>query len=100
MQTLAQDVDKLKADLEAVSEQALAARAAEAQAAQGASQEALDKAAAALEAAKCELAGMESGDGRDESNRSLPERLHDTEAEAVRVRSRACCAHRTVGGAA
>ena len=99
MQTLAQEMEKLKADLGAVSEEALAARAAEAAAAQAASREALAKAAAALEAAKCELAGMESGDGRDESNRSLPERLRDTEAEAVRssVTASLCMCQRSIG---
>lgn len=35
------------------------------------------------EAAKCELAGAKSGDGRDETNRSLPERLRETESEIV-----------------
>jgi hypothetical protein len=78
------EVKKLRADLEAISEVRLAERAAEAQARMAASQEVLDKAAKELEAAKSELAGLESGDGRDASSRSLPERLKDAEAEVVR----------------
>ncbi|GLC36640.1 hypothetical protein PLESTB_000125000 [Pleodorina starrii] len=35
----------------------------------------------AVEAATCELAGAEAGDGRDESNRSLQERLADAQVQ-------------------
>lgn len=38
----------------------------------------------AVEAAQRELAGAEAGDGRDQSNRSLQERLIDTENSQVR----------------
>jgi structural maintenance of chromosome 2 len=40
---------------------------------------AVEAANAAVEAAQRELAGAETGDGRDKSNRSLQERLSDAE---------------------
>ena len=43
----------------------------------------LDAASAAVEAAARELAGAEAGDGRDESNRSLQERLADAQRSQV-----------------
>ena len=46
-------------------------------------QRCLDAAATAVEAAARELAGAEAGDGRDESNRSLQERLADTQRAQV-----------------
>ena len=46
-------------------------------------QRSLDAASAAVEAAARELAGAEAGDGRDESNRSLQERLADTQRARV-----------------
>ncbi len=48
-------------------------------------QKSLDAASAAVEAAARELAGAEAGDGRDESNRSLQERLADTQRAQVRA---------------
>ena len=42
-----------------------------------------EKASSAIEAAQRELAGAEAGDGRDESNRTLQERLADTENSQV-----------------
>ena len=46
-------------------------------------QSSLDAASAAVEAAARELAGAEAGDGRDESNRSLQERLADAQRSQV-----------------
>ena len=43
----------------------------------------MTEAEAEYEFAKCEVSGAESGDGRDEKNRSLPERLRDLESEIV-----------------
>ena len=43
----------------------------------------LQAAQAAMEAAQRELAGAEAGDGRDESNRSLQERLADAQTAQV-----------------
>ena len=40
-------------------------------------------ATAAIEAAQRELAGAEAGDGRDESNRSLQERVADAQTAQV-----------------
>ncbi len=44
---------------------------------------AADAATAAIEAAQRELAGAEAGDGRDESNRSLQERVADAQTAQV-----------------
>ena len=44
---------------------------------------ALEAAEKAVNAAQCELAGAEAGDGRDESNRSMQERLADVRNEQV-----------------
>ena len=41
------------------------------------------RASAAVEAAQRELAGAEAGDGRDESNRSMQERLADAQNAQV-----------------
>ena len=46
---------------------------------------------AAVEAAQRELAGVEAGDGRDESNRSLQERLADAQNAQVSM----ACNHRS-----
>ena len=48
-----------------------------------AAQRGLEVASAAVEAAARELAGAEAGDGRDESNRSLQERLADAQRMQV-----------------
>lgn len=45
----------------------------------------LESANNAVEAAQRELAGAEAGDGRDESNRSLSERLRDAENAQARL---------------
>lgn len=48
-----------------------------------AAQAALHAASSAVEAAARELAGAETGDGRDESNRSMQERLADAQTAQV-----------------
>jgi structural maintenance of chromosome 2 len=78
------EAEKLKAALVDVSEENIAAAAEEAQRQLATQHEALENAAHEVDTAKAELAGIESGNGRDESNRSMPERLRDTEAEIVR----------------
>ena len=50
----------------------------------------LRRATAAVEAAQREVAGAEAGDGRDESNRTLQERLADAQNAQVRA-DRSCC---------
>lgn len=52
---------------------------AAAEAKRDAAREALGAAEKGVEAAQRELAGAEAGDGRDESNRSLQERLADAQ---------------------
>lgn len=84
LQAHAAEVGKLGAALEGASEERIAAAAVDAAEQLAARQQALDEAAREVEGAKAELAGIESGDGRDESNRSMPERLRDTEADMVR----------------
>ncbi len=77
---------QLQAAAEALDEAGLARRADEASAARDAARAALEAAEHAVEAAGRELAGAEAGDGRDESNRSLQERLADARnAQARRM---------------
>ncbi len=52
---------------------------------------AADAAAGAVEAAVRELAGAEAGDGRDESNRSVQERLADAQTAQVDPPLRVLC---------
>ena len=59
------------------------ARLAAAQADRDQAQAACQQAAAGVEAAERELAGAQAGDGRDESNRSLQERLADAQNAQV-----------------
>jgi hypothetical protein len=79
------ELEKLQADLHAISKEHLAEKITDAQAKMAVSQQFVNKAAKDLDAAKTELAGLESGDGRDVSSRSLPERLKHAEAEIVRT---------------
>lgn len=92
----AQALDKALQELDQAGVQArvLAAQ----QARDGARAEA-DRAAAAAEAAERELAGAKAGDGRDESNKSIQERLEDarngakaadSEAKAAQIRIKHC----------
>ena len=66
-----------------LAEESLKARLGEATAERDAATLALEAADTAVEAAQRELAGAEAGDGRDESNRSLSERLRDAENAQV-----------------
>lgn len=59
------------------------ARLAAAQADRDQAQAASQQATAGVEAAERELAGAQAGDGRDESNRSLQERLADAQNAQV-----------------
>ncbi|KAA6425080.1 MAG: structural maintenance of chromosomes 2 [Trebouxia sp. A1-2] len=89
---LADAADKLskrliEASIEELAQEGMEARLAAAQADSDQAQAACQQAAVAVEAAERELAGAQAGDGRDESNRSLQERLADahnaqTSAEA------------------
>lgn len=62
-----------------MAEEALAGKLATATAARDAAEAAHQAAVAAVEAAQRELAGAEAGDGRDQSNKSLQERLADAQ---------------------
>lgn len=70
---------QLQASLEELAEESLLAKRQAAQADHDAAARDVEKANTAVEAAQRELAGAEAGDGRDESNRSLQERLADAE---------------------
>ena len=83
MQGYAAELERLEAALAEISEENMAAAAAATQEKLEASKAELDTAVAVLNTAKGELAGIESGDGRDESNRSMPERLRDMKSELV-----------------
>ena len=70
---------QIEASIEELAQEGMEARLAAAQTARDQSQAACEEAGAAVEAAERELAGAQAGDGRDESNRSLQERLGDAE---------------------
>ena len=70
---------QIRASIAELAEESLEARVAETTAEKDAAAVGLDAANAAVEAAQRELAGAETGDGRDKSNRSLQERLGDAE---------------------
>lgn len=73
----------MKAALAQLAAGGLEARAKEASEGRDRAAAELDAAHAAVEAVQRELAGAEAGDGRDESNRSLQERLADTQTAQV-----------------
>ncbi|KAL3142691.1 hypothetical protein ABBQ38_002993 [Trebouxia sp. C0009 RCD-2024] len=87
---LADAADKLskwliEASIQELAQEGMEARLAAAQAARDQSQAAVEEAGAAVEAAERELAGAQAGDGRDESNRSLQERLADAQNAQARL---------------
>lgn len=69
--------------MEELGVEVLAARLATATADRDAAAAEVEKSSAAVEAATRELAGAEAGDGRDESNRSMQERLADAQTAQV-----------------
>ena len=76
---------QLRSAIAELGEEALAARRDAAATAHADAAQAESAAATAVEAAVRELAGAEAGDGRDESNRSLQERLADAQTAQVRT---------------
>jgi len=70
---------QLKAALKELAEQDMEGKVAKAKEDRDTAKAALEAAEHAVEAATRELAGAEAGDGRDESNRSLQERLADAQ---------------------
>lgn len=84
MQAQTAEISRIDAALDAASAERVAAAAADAQERLQACQAGLDTAGKEVDAAKAEVAGIESGDGRDEQGRSMPERLRDFEADIVR----------------
>ena len=70
---------QLQASLKELAEESILARMEAAESDLRAAGAGVDAANAAVEAAQRELAGAEAGDGRDESNRSLQERVADAE---------------------
>lgn len=79
-------MEQITASLAELDEAGLAAQLAAATKAEAAAQAACEAATAAVEGAQREIAGAEAGDGRDESNRSLQERLADAHNAQVRLR--------------
>ena len=76
---------QVRASIAELAEDALEARVTEATDQRDAASQSLEAANHAVEAAQRELAGAEAGDGRDESNRSLSERLRDAENAQVSI---------------
>lgn len=74
---------QIEASIEELAQEGMEARLAAAQADSDQTQAACQQAAVAVEAAERELAGAQAGDGRDESNRSLQERLADAQNAQV-----------------
>lgn len=70
---------QIEASIQELAQEGMEVRLAAAQAGRDQSQAACEEAGAAVEAAERELAGAHAGDGRDESNRSLQERLADAQ---------------------
>ena len=68
---------QIEASIEELAQEGMEAKLTAAEADRDQAQAASQQAAAAVEAAERELAGAQAGDGRDESNRSLQERLAD-----------------------
>ena len=68
---------QIEASISELAQEGMEARLAAAQTAKDEGQAACEAAAASVEAADRELAGAQAGDGRDESNKSLQERLAD-----------------------
>lgn len=85
---------RLETDAAELASSDTAATAAAAQQEREAAAAALEAAEKAVKAAQCELAGAEAGDGRDESNRSMQERLADTRNEQVSLtQAQHACMH-------
>lgn len=76
---------QIEASIQELAQEGMEARLAAAQAARDQSQAAVEEAGAAVEAAERELAGAQAGDGRDQSNRSLQERLADAQNAQARL---------------
>ncbi len=74
---------QIEASIEELAQEGLEARLAVAQADNDHAQAACQQAGVAVEAAERELAGAQAGDGRDESNKSLQERLADAQNAQV-----------------
>ncbi len=74
---------RLESDAAELASSDMAAKAEAAQQERDAAAAALAAAEKTVHAAQCELAGAEAGDGRDESNRSMQERLADLRNEQV-----------------
>ena len=74
---------QIEASIEELAQEGMEARLGAAQADSNQAQAACQQAAVAVEAAERELAGAQAGDGRDESNRSLQERLADAQNAQV-----------------
>ncbi|DBA81803.1 hypothetical protein WJX77_004664 [Trebouxia sp. C0004] len=89
---------QIEASIEELAQEGMEARLAAAQADSDQAQAACQQAGVAVEAAERELAGAQAGDGRDESNKSLQERLADaqnaqTSAEADAKQADMCSKH-------
>ena len=76
---------QIEASIQELAQEGMETRLAAAQAGRDQSQAACQEAGTAVEAAERELAGAQAGDGRDESNRSLQERLADAQNAQARL---------------
>ena len=76
---------QIEASIQELAQEGIETHLAAAQAARDQSQSACEEAGVAVEAAERELAGAQAGDGRDESNRSLHERLADAQNAQARL---------------
>ena len=76
---------QIEASIQELAQEGMEMRLAAAQAARDQRQAACEEAGTAVEAAERELAGAQAGDGRDESNRSLQERLADAQNAQARL---------------
>ena len=78
-------VVQIEVSIQELAQEGMETRLAAAQVARDQKQTACEEAGAAVEAAERELAGAQAGDGRDESNRSLQERLADAQNAQARL---------------
>lgn len=88
-------VIQIEASIQELAQEGMEVRLAAAQAGRDQSQAASEEAGAAVEAAERELAGAQAGDGRDESNKSLQERLAEAQNAQARLLPKGCLSQGT-----
>jgi hypothetical protein len=83
LQVKCQEKEDFQKALDELSEETFAAAIAQLQLAADESAAAVAEADAGFDAAKCHLAGVERGDGRDVNNLTMPERIQKAEDDKV-----------------